>query len=153
MDADTVILTYPDNVKSRFKAILIMLTLLIVILPWLHIFHGGWLQLLIILDLILFLFYWYRIRREIEVSESGIREKMGRSETFWRWNEIAEIHEVVTHESAEPSARMTIEHQSTHQVSFDTQMGNFAKAREIVEVNWSGCISVSRVTMILMKYW
>jgi len=149
---------YPDSVKNKFRAIIVILALFIVALPWLNIFDTGWIQIFVIFDLILVVFYRYRLRRIIEVSEQGISEILGKKKWYWKWNEIEEVrHMIALQTGSMPANRITVEHHSTHDITFDDQMVGWDEALKLIKRIWHNGnkrkIELTSVPFILMKYW
>ncbi|MCD4654870.1 hypothetical protein K8T06_13165 [bacterium] len=155
---EPVRLRYPDSVKNKFLALIGILSVFTVVLPWLHILDVGWVQIFGILDFMLVLFYRYRLRRIIEVSEQGVCELLGKKEWRWTWSEIEEVrHTSVTLAGSIPAHRMVVEHKSTHDITFDDQMSNYDDAVTLIRRFWhngtSRKIELNSVPFILMKYW
>ncbi|HPQ40061.1 MAG TPA: hypothetical protein PLV45_06770 [bacterium] len=157
-DVDRIVLKYTDSVRTRFFTLIILLSMFIAALPFIRLFSPGWTQLFLMVDLLLILFYRYRLIRTIIVTDDGISEILGKREWHWEWNEIAEIRETTaTNPGAAPSRRMVVEHESTHDMAFDDDMPGYDAAVTVIRRQWekpsTRRIASHRVPMFLLKYW
>jgi len=158
MDAEPITLQYSQSVKGQFKAVIGIVTLFICLMPWLHLFNIGWIQIFVVLDIMLILFYRYRICRVIEVSETGVSEFLGKQEWVWTWSEIHEISETKASQmSVSPRNRLVVEHKSTHDIAFDDQMEGYGRALELIQQNWveknGKKIDITHIPFFLLKFW
>lgn len=158
VDAETIQLEYSSTIKTQFRIVMVIIALFIGVMPWFQLFTTAWFQLSFILEILLVLYYLYRIRRRIVVTSEGISEYVGRQEWEWTWNDIAEVRETIANNSGSlPTRRLVVEHHSTHDIAIDDQMDGYDQAVQLIETHWHNPpkqrIERTEIPVILLRYW
>ena len=157
-DSREVVLKYGSHVINRFRTFIAMPVLAIALCLLLNIHHPGYLSLLVLSLFLLFLYYRYRICRQVAVSENGVRETVAGRTWIWRYSEIDTVTELkVTGTGSEPGRRMILEHETSLDVSIDDQMTGYDEAVGMIRDRWtaetSRRIDTRSVGYFLLKYW
>ncbi|MBN1296963.1 hypothetical protein JXA80_09295 [bacterium] len=144
--------------RLRIKIGILLLTGCIVLIPWLGFLDPGWIQILAMGDFILILFYRFRMIREIKVSRSGVSETLGRRCWEWSWDDVSEIRETrATRIGSVPGRRLSIEHESTHDMSVDDEMPGYDDVVTIIRAVWEDGekrrIRIQTTPFFLFRYW